>query len=205
VGSLQGPQVLLTAAFTDQFHSTEWQHLLMGRLSKHWGASVAMLRKEPNNTSMQARWTATAITFLWKYLRSVWAYQNMIVHGSNDQEMAAKIRKASANKVKEYYNTFKTTPTFILSHHKYLFTGCSLDQHLKLDIDSINCWMRYIDDAIQALLHHVLQIQTIQLDTDDHTMTTYTSSMLQSSTTMDIISLSSSQMETTMNSNGIEN
>jgi hypothetical protein len=50
VGSLRGPPVLLTAAFTDQFHSIGWQHLLMDRLSKHGGAAVAMFRKEPNNT-----------------------------------------------------------------------------------------------------------------------------------------------------------
>ncbi len=47
VGSLHGSHVLLTAAFTEQFHSLGWHHLLMGRLSKYWGAAVASFRKDP--------------------------------------------------------------------------------------------------------------------------------------------------------------
>jgi hypothetical protein len=34
VGSLRGPDVLLTAAFHEQYHSIGWYHLFMGRLSK---------------------------------------------------------------------------------------------------------------------------------------------------------------------------
>jgi hypothetical protein len=34
VGSLRSSHVLLTAAFTEQFHIIGWQHLLLGRLSK---------------------------------------------------------------------------------------------------------------------------------------------------------------------------
>lgn len=53
VGYLRGSHVLLTAAFTEQFHTIGWHHLLMGRLSKYWGAAVASFRKEPNNASIQ--------------------------------------------------------------------------------------------------------------------------------------------------------
>jgi hypothetical protein len=108
----------------------------MGRLSKYWGAAVASFGKEPNNASIQIRWTVQAIGFLWKYTRTAWTYRNTVVYGSNDQEMAAIIKKASTDKVKEYYNIYRTTPNVILSHHKYLFTSQSLDQRLKLDIDS---------------------------------------------------------------------
>lgn len=61
-----GHHVLLTAAFTDQLHSISWQHLMMGRLSHHWGAVMTMLRKEPNDVIIQTRWTAQVITFFWK-------------------------------------------------------------------------------------------------------------------------------------------
>ncbi len=53
VGSLRGPDVLLSAAFTDQFHSIGWHHLLMGRLSHRWGVAVAMYLKLPTDTSLQ--------------------------------------------------------------------------------------------------------------------------------------------------------
>jgi hypothetical protein len=154
VGSLHGSHVLLTAAFTEQFHSIGWHHLLMGRLNKYWGAAVASFREDPKDASIPLCWTAQAITFLWKYRRTEWNYRNTVVHGSNDQEMAAIIKKASTNKVREYYNTYRTTPTFILPHHHYLFTSCSLDQRLKLDIDSLNCWICSVENAIQALIHH---------------------------------------------------
>jgi hypothetical protein len=87
-------------------------------------------------------------------MRTEWNYRNTMVRGSNDQEMAAIIKKASTNKVREYYNTYRTTPTFILRCHHYLFTSRSLDQRIKLDIDSLNCWIRSVEDAIQALIHH---------------------------------------------------
>jgi hypothetical protein len=84
VGSLHGPDVLLTAAFTDQFHSIEWHHLLMGRLSHSWVAAVAMYLKTPHNTSFQTRWMTQAITVLWRSAQSEWAYRNTVVCGSND-------------------------------------------------------------------------------------------------------------------------
>jgi hypothetical protein len=68
--------------------------------------------------------------------------------------MAAIIKKPSTDKVRECYEAYQTNPTFILPHHQYLFTSRSLDQRLKLDIDSLNCWIRSVEDAIQALLHH---------------------------------------------------
>jgi hypothetical protein len=162
-GSLCGPKVLLTAAFTDQFHSIGWQHILMGRLSRHWGTAVAMFKKEPNDATSNTKWTSQAIACFWKYLRSEWAYRNTVVHGSNDQEMAEKIKKAATDKITDFYNTFRTTPNFILSRHRYLFTSRTLDQRLKLDIDSLNCWIRSVEDAIQALQHHNNQ-QRLQSD-----------------------------------------
>ena len=236
VGSLRSSHVLLTAAFTEQFHTIGWQHLLMGRLSKKWGIAVAMLRNDLNNTSVSLRWTAQTINFLWKYMRTEWTYRNTVVHGSTAQEMADIIKKASTDKVREYYGTYRTNPTFILPRHQYLFTSRSLDQRLKLDIDSINCWIRSVEDAIQALLHHNNQqrqhtaryfapffaagrrnqpastpessdseYSVSSIETNDNTLTTFTSSTLQSSeTTMDTISSSSSNMTITTHSSNLE-
>jgi hypothetical protein len=88
MGSLRSSHVLLTATFTEQFHTIGWQHLLMGRLSKKWGVAVALLRNDPNNAPVTLRWTAQAINFLWKYMRTEWNYRNTVVHGSTAQKMA---------------------------------------------------------------------------------------------------------------------
>jgi hypothetical protein len=70
-GSLQGPDMLLTRAFTDQFHTIGWTHFLMGKLSHKWGAAVALYMKKPHDWKFQSTWTAQTIHCLWKYTQSI--------------------------------------------------------------------------------------------------------------------------------------
>ena len=114
VGSLRGPDVLLTAAFTEQYHSIGWYHMFMGRLGKKWSVAVALYRNVPNDYQSCTIWTTQATTFLWKYTRQLWSYRNTVVHGANDQEKADKIRADIAEKVISLYSQFCTTPQFIL-------------------------------------------------------------------------------------------
>jgi hypothetical protein len=154
VGSLHGPDVLLTAAFTDQWSSIGWDHLFLGRLSNRWGAAVSAYHKLPHDKTLQLTWTAQMIQILWKYTRAIWAYCNTVVHGATDQEMADKIRSLAMTKATSLYSTYHNNPHFILPQHKYLFTNKTLAQRLSLDIDSLNYWIRSVEDAIQALIHH---------------------------------------------------
>ena len=110
VGSLKGPDVLLTAAFTEQIKSIGWYHFLMGRLSRRWGLAVALYNKQPNATLYQTSWTAQTVKFLWKYTRSQWAYHNTVVHGATDQEMVDKIKGKTIDKVKSLYTTYQSNP-----------------------------------------------------------------------------------------------
>jgi hypothetical protein len=157
VGSLKGPDILLTAAFTEQFHNIGWYHMLMGRLSKKWGAAVALYHKMPSDSQVSTTWTKQAIQFIWKYTRSLWNHRNTVVHGSTDQEVANKIKASIEEQVTSFYHKFNTSPHFILQRHHYLFTSRTLQQRLHLDIDSINCWLRSVQEAIQALHHHETQ------------------------------------------------
>jgi hypothetical protein len=149
--SLQGTDMLLTMTFTDQFQNIGWLHLLMGRLSRKWGAAVALYVNRTNDNTFQTTWTAHTITCLWKYTRSIWGYRNTVVHGATDKEKADKIIEQTTTKVREFYTKFHSTPSFILQRHHYLFTSLTLPQRLKLDID------RSVEDAIQALHHHEQQ------------------------------------------------
>ncbi len=67
VGAVRGPDILLTAGFTDQYHSIGWYHLYMGPLSNKWSVVVAMYQKTPHNSSSATAWVSQAISFLWKY------------------------------------------------------------------------------------------------------------------------------------------
>jgi hypothetical protein len=63
---------------------------------------VALLRSDPKNASIPLLRTTQAITFLWKYMRTKWNYRNTVVCGSTAQKMAAIIKKASTDKIREY-------------------------------------------------------------------------------------------------------
>ena len=157
VGSLKGPDILLTAAFTEQFHNIGWCHMLMGRLSKKWGAAVALYHKMPSDSQISTTWTTQAIQMIWKYTRSLWNHRNTVVHGSTDHEVTNKIRASIEGQVTSFYHKFNDSSHFILQRHHYLFTSRTLQQRLHLDIDSINCWLRSVQEAIQALHHHETQ------------------------------------------------
>ncbi len=89
---------------------------------------MTMFRKGPNDVTLNTKWAAQAIAFFWKYLESEWAYRNNVVRGSNDQEMAAQIKKASAAIPLEQLppSSSRVIDIFFSSH--------PLEQRLKLDI-----------------------------------------------------------------------
>jgi hypothetical protein len=122
VGSLKGTDILLTMAFNEQFHKIGWHNLFNGRISKLWGRAVLQLTKS-SYSSLSTTWSAQTILYLWKYTRSIWINRNQVVHGKTDQEMANKIRESIHTKVRQLYETFQSTPIFILSRHHYLFTN----------------------------------------------------------------------------------
>jgi hypothetical protein len=59
------------------------------------------------------------------------------------------------------YQTFQTSPHFILPRHKYLFKSRSLVQHLCLNYDSLSCylrcWLWSVEEACQLLAFQVTQ------------------------------------------------
>jgi hypothetical protein len=113
-GSLYGPDILLTSAFTEQYHTIGWYHLFMDHLSKKWSAAAALYHKIPNDFSFSITWTSQLTHVLWKYTGSLWHYRNTVVHGATDQEMANKIKDSISEKVTSLYNQIRSTPHFIL-------------------------------------------------------------------------------------------
>jgi hypothetical protein len=157
-GSLIGTDMLITMAFHEQFNNIGWHNMFHGRISKLWGRAVCEIIKIPY-LSFAITLSAQTMLYLWKYARSLWIHRNQVVHGKTDQEIAAKIRETSHNQVRDLYTQFQTNPTFILSCHHYLFTSRSLEQRLKMDIDSITCWLRSVEDAKRALEYHNTQLR----------------------------------------------
>jgi hypothetical protein len=55
-----------------------------------------------------------------------------------------------------------SSPHSILPCHHYLFTSRSLAQRLRLDYDSLSCWIRSVEEAQQALLQMNLMNEAIE-------------------------------------------
>ena len=65
VGSLCGPDILLTVAFTEQYQSIGWYNFLLGRISAKWGKAVALYNKS-TDPSYHKAWTTQTILLVWK-------------------------------------------------------------------------------------------------------------------------------------------
>ncbi len=131
----------------------------MGRLSIKWGKAVALYHKTPPGCNIPKTWTTQAVSQLWKFTISLWAYRNTVVHGATDKEIADKIRAEITTKVTSLYTEYQANHNIILPKHKYLFSSRTLEQRLWLDIGSLHCWLRSVDDAKQALIHHDTQLR----------------------------------------------
>jgi hypothetical protein len=151
--SLKGTDMLPTMAFNEQFHTIGWYNLFHGHISMLWGKTVSQINKSPFS-SFPTTWAAKTILYLWQCTRFIWEHRNQVVHGTTNQEKAAKIKQSIDQQVRDLYSSFQNNPNFILTRHQYLFTSKSLEQRLKLDIDSITCWIRSVESAQQDLAHH---------------------------------------------------
>ncbi len=159
VGSLKRADVLLTMASREKISTIGWLQLFHGRLRKYWGKAIAAYLNVPTISNTPHPLVSWLIHYLWHYTRSLWIFRNQIVHGSTDQEAAAIIMSTLHNKVKNLYTSFQDNPHILLPRHQYLFLSRPLAQQLKLDIDSINCWIRSVEIAQQALLQHNIFLQ----------------------------------------------
>ena len=49
---------------------------------------------------------------------------------------------------------------YVLAHHQYLFTSCTLDQRLSLLYDHLNSWLRSVQEARELHATHLASQQT---------------------------------------------
>ncbi len=153
-GSLRGPDIILTSAYTEQFQSLGWYQLCLGRVSRKWSQAVNQYEKQEKGTGInQEYWSSLLMSTLWKFTKNTWAHSNQKVHGQTADEQAAVILRRLQDKVQEYYASFQADNAFVLPRHQYLFTHCTLAQRLCLFYDHLTCWIRSVEEA-RAVLHH---------------------------------------------------
>jgi hypothetical protein len=156
VGSLKAADVILTAAFQEQYHTIGWFQLHLGRLSNKWEQALVAYSTRAGTTSMHHQWTTQVILHLWQFIKSMWMLRNTVVHGTDAQHSAELILQELRQQIRALYQEFNHNPRIILPRHSHLFTSRTLDQRLQYSYDHITCWIRSVTEAKLTLQHHDL-------------------------------------------------
>jgi hypothetical protein len=135
VGSLHGSDMLLTTAYTEQFHSIGWFQFCLGRISKKWSQAVHMYVKQGTGKDIdQAYWSSMLINIIWHFTKLMWKHRNQIVHGKTVEDQVAVILQQLCDKAQAYYASYQEDNN-------------SLDQRLCLSFDHLTCWIQSVDEA----------------------------------------------------------
>jgi len=117
VGSLAGPDILLTSAYHEQFHTLSWYQCCLGRISCKWRQAVVAYCNQAHQNMDAANWAPLFIAALWWFTKGAWQFRNQIVHGS-DLEEATKLALATlSEKVTTHYRAFEADPNYVLPRH----------------------------------------------------------------------------------------
>ncbi len=155
-GSVNGPEVLLAAAYHEQFNEIGWYQCSLGHISTTWARAVEAFTRRDQQTIHPAQWASAFITTVWIFTRNIWNHRNQILHGATAEDSAANLCREQHDKVKEYYNLFTENNTYLLPRHHYLFTQ---QDHLQLSPDHISCWLRSVEEARSILLNQEVHLR----------------------------------------------
>ncbi len=154
VGSLAGPDILLTSAYHEQFHTLSWYQCCLGRISCKWRQAMVTYYNQAHQNMDAANWAPLFIVALWRFTKGAWQFRNQIVHGSDLEEAAEFALATLSEKVTTHYRAFKADPNYILPCHAPLFTQRLLQRLLILSYDYITFWLRSVEEA-----RNILQLQ----------------------------------------------
>ena len=145
--------MLITAAYTHQFHTLGWYNLCLGQISSKWHEAVRACLS-PSTPFHHLQWGSLLISALWKFTKTLWQHRNGLVHSSEAAENAQRILTGLQDQVHQHYQSYEADNTYGLAHHWCLFSSLTLDQRLSLSYDYTTCWLRSIEEAsLQMVLY----------------------------------------------------
>ena len=150
-GSLVGADIVLTAAYHEQFYDLGWYHCSLGQISKKWHQAVEEYNRRDNLSLDSSSWASSLIQLFWSYTKNLWQHRNEFIHGSTPEEEATKLLAKLHDQVSYHYAQFSRDPTYILPRHHHLFPQRTLQDRLTLSYDHLQCWLRSVDEARNIL------------------------------------------------------
>jgi hypothetical protein len=95
-------------------------------------------------------WAAKIIPVIWEYTTSLWEHRNGILHGQTLAETEQRELEALQQQITTAYKEYNNDHFIIPRQLSSLFTSCSLQKRLKMDMDSMKCWLHSVSKAKEA-------------------------------------------------------
>jgi hypothetical protein len=145
-GSVRPDDIGLVQAFHEQ-SAIGWDQFLRGRISRKWGEVYLMVGKPKTEVASSTRWTKQLVLALWDYAVSLWKFRNGEVHGHTIEENKEKERSQLQKRVDIEFRLYQVDPFIVSPQFGYLFTKKSQRERENMDRDSIDCWLRSVEEA----------------------------------------------------------
>jgi len=157
-GSLNPTDILLTQAYSDQYHTIGWFQFCLGQVSKLWHRAVQahLPKSQPYRPN---HWGSNLVSALWIFIKGLWHHRNTIVHGASAEETAQRILSGLRDQVLQHYTRFNADNSYVLARHRYLFQSRTQDQRLSMSYDSLKCWLHSVDEARELQAFHIASQQ----------------------------------------------
>lgn len=149
-GSLLTAGIALTSAFYEQYHKLGWYQTCWGRITRGWSKALEEYNIQAGTTLESQYWSSSLIENLRVLTMGLWRHRNQIEHGDSIEEQARVLLTTLQNQVMDLYSEFSTNPSFILLRHHYLFEHRTLAERLDMSYDSLQAWVRSVQEAIKV-------------------------------------------------------
>jgi hypothetical protein len=129
------------SAFYQQSQRIGWDNLLRGRISKLWGEAVFQASIERQRVMNKRQWAAKFIEALLLYSHSLWKYRCALLHGRSMDEVHQKRTYHLKTQIEAAYVAF-SEDLHIVHHSSRDIFLVPLEERLRQDIDSLQCFLR---------------------------------------------------------------
>jgi hypothetical protein len=134
------PALALVLSASAQQSELGWDQLLRGRLSALWGGAVVHTLLAQHQWTYKRIWAAKAVKAFLDYSLSLWKHRCALVHGRTLEESKSLTLQRLTLKVTEAYQIYQEDPHIIPQRDRHIFS-VSLEQRLRQDIDSLECFL----------------------------------------------------------------
>jgi hypothetical protein len=107
-GSVHLLDMILTAAYTEQFSRLGCFQFTLGWLSRQWFNALCLHTQNSTRPVDQTYLISILIQHIWKFTSSMWTHQKEIVHGASVEVNARIILTTLQENVREHYHQFET-------------------------------------------------------------------------------------------------